>query len=446
MTAPTRLRAQSGYAFLETHNGSLWGESGVNRELFGIQSFRRVVITRGISALANWAVILASSYLVLQITDDPLAVGLLALAKGLPSLLLTSYGGSLADRYETTRAIAASYVFRALAIGGLAVGFWLEQAGLAAIYLASALAGCGAALAKASVAALVVQPVPNHLRQRAIVITSLTYSLGAIIGPVIAGTLLSIGGIGTTFMVAALALLAVAGLAYFGIKLNDSVESESESLGDTDEFAHPANPISERKSRTNWWQNLRKALANPQLRPAFLGIAMLSFTALPVLSLAAVIAKQYGKSPILLEVILAAAGIGSLLCNLVLMRVEISRAHRGPVAASSFFATAISIALAATAPTIAIEAIAFALLAASANVLWVVTSAAIQTDSPSATRGRMNGIFFTIASAGTSIGALIMSEFMSLLGVPSTLLGYAAILLVIGLLVTRSRHQIAKTQ
>ena len=319
----------------------------MNRELFGIESFRRIVITRGISALANWAVILASSYLVLQITDDPLAVGLLALAKGLPSLLLTSYGGSLADRYETTRVIAASYVFRALAIGGLAVGFWLEQAGLAAIYLASALAGCGAALAKASVAALVVQPVPNHLRQRAIVITSLTYSLGAIIGPVIAGTLLSLGGIGTTFMISALALLA-------------------------------------------------------------------------------------------------AAGIGSLLCNLVLMRVEISRAHRDPVAASSFFATAISIALAATAPTIAIEAVAFALLAASVNVLWVVTSAAIQTDSPSATRGRMNGIFFTIASAGTSIGALIMSEFMSLLGVPSTLLGYAAILLVIALLVTRSRHQLIK--
>lgn len=398
----------------------------MNRELLGIVAFRRIVIARGISALSSWAVVLASSYLVLRLTDDPVAVGLLALAKGLPSLLLTSYGGSLADRYNTTRVIAISYAARAVAIGALAVGFWVEAAGLLAIYAAIALAGCGAALSKASVAALVVEPLPGHLRQRAMVVTSLVYSVGAIIGPLFAGTLLAVGGIGTTFLISSLALFAVAGLALLGINVDDSTESGA------DEPTEATDAASEPELPTSWWHNLKEALADPRLRPAFIGIGVLSVTALPVLSLAAVLADQYGTSPILLEVILAAAGIGSLLCNLVLMKVDINRINRAPLATGSFIVTAIATALAATAPTIAVEAVAFALLAAGANVLWVVTSSAIQTDAPEASRGRMNGIFYTIASAGTSIGALIMAEFMAVVGVTPTLLAYAIVMALVG--------------
>lgn len=416
----------------------------MNRELLGIVTFRRIVIARGISALAGWAVILASSYLVLRLTADPVAVGVLALAKGLPSLLLTSYGGSLADRFDPTRVIAISYGIRAIAIGALAVGFWLEAVGLVAIYLATAVAGCGAALAKASVAAMVVAPVPEHLHERATVVTSLTYSIGAIIGPLIAGSLLAVGGIGTSFLVSALALLVVAGLALLGINLDPANDSRRARTAEEASARHDT--ASADKPQGNWWQNLRMALADPTLRPAFLGIGILAAGALPVLSLAAVIADQYGKSPILLEVILAAAGIGSLLCNLVLMRVTISHVHRIPLAAVSFVVTAIAIAIAATAPTIAVEAVAFALLAASANLLWVMTSAVIQTGSTPATRGRMNGIFYTIASAGTSIGALLMAEFMNLVGIPDTLLAYAALLLLVGALTALRRHSFADSR
>lgn len=417
----------------------------MKQELLRIGAFRRIVIARGFSALASWAVILASSYLVLRLTEDPVAVGVLALAKGLPSLLLTSYGGSLADRFDPTRVIAISYAVRAIAIGALAVGFWLGAAGLVAIYLATAVAGCGAALAKASVAALVVAPVPEHLHERAIVVTSLTYSVGAIIGPLFAGSLLAVGGIGTSFLVSALALLVVAGLVLVGIQLDPANQPT------------PCDPISEAPAQpkladsadtlqSNWWQNLRAALADPRLRPAFVGVGILAAGALPVLSLAAVIANQYGKSPILLEIILAAAGIGALLCNLVLMRVTINHVHRIPLAAASFVVTAIAIALAATAPTIAVEAVAFALLAASANLLWVMMSSVIQTESPAAARGRMNGIFYTLASAGTSIGALLMAELMNLIGVPSALLAYAAVLLVIGVMAALRRDNLAQPQ
>jgi MFS family permease len=116
------------------------------------------------------------------------------------------------------------------------------------------------------------------------------------------------------------------------------------------------------------------------------------------------------------------------------------------LAAVSFVVTAIAIAVAATAPTIAVEAVAFALLAASANLLWVMTSAVIQTGSTPATRGRMNGIFYTIASAGTSIGALLMAEFMNLIGITGTLLAYATILLLVGALTALRRHTLADSR
>ena len=394
----------------------------VNRELLGIIAFRRIIIMRSVSALASWGVILTSSYLVLQVTADPLAVGILALAKGLPSLLLTSYGGSLADRHSMTRVIAITYAVRALAIGALALSFWLGGAGLVAIYATTLIAGCSTALAQASIAALVVQPVPPQLRHRAMVLTSLTYSVGAIIGPVFAGTLLVTVGIGASFFVSALALLGVAGLALLGLGAE-----YHEGAGHEQESDQP-----EAESETSWWGNLREGLADKKLRPTFWRIGLLAIAALPVLSLAAVIADQYGNSPILLEVILAASGVGSLLCNLILMKVDLGQVDRNRLIAGSFLVTAVGTVLAAAAPNIAIEALAFALLAASINVIWVATSSAVQTDCTASSRGRMNGIFYTIASAGTSIGALLLAESFKLAGVPTSLLAVSVFLFLVG--------------
>jgi MFS family permease len=396
----------------------------VSTDLLRIRVFRRIAIARGVASLSNWGVILASSYLVLLVTDNPLAVGALAVAKGLPSLLLTSFGGALADRYSMTRVIGVAYGVRSLAIGILAVLFWSGAVNVWVIYAITVVAGCSAALAKASVAALVVQPIPRELHQRAVVVSSLVYSVGAIVGPVIAGTLLAFGGIGTAYLVSAVGLLAVSALTLLGIRITRGVDTRSES----------ASPEATSVDSPGWWASVRMGLSDPLLRPAFVGIALLGIAVFPIMSLAAVIADEYGSSPVLLEVILAAAGFGSLASNAVLMKVDVSRYSRLRVLAVGFIAIALATALAASAWSIVVEAVAFALVAGAANLVWVVTSSAIQSDSPVHLRGRMNGVFYTVASGGTAVGALVMAESMNLVGVSPTLVGYAVAVFGAGLL------------
>lgn len=396
----------------------------MNTELLRIRLFRRIFIARGISSLANWGVILASSYLVLQVTDSPLAVGFLAVAKGLPSLLLTSIGGSLADRYSMTRVIGIAYGVRSLVIGILAVIFWSGAVNVWIIYAITLVAGCSAALAKASVAALVVQPIPRKLHQHAIVVTSLIYSVGAIVGPLVAGTLLAFGGIGTAYLISALGLMSVSALTLMGMRTSERNKGTSE----TKSVIPPADVSS------SWWGSVRLGFSEPLLRPAFIGIALLGIAVFPIMSLAAVIADEYGSSPVLLEVILAAAGLGSLLSNAVLMRVDVGRYSRIRVIVSGFIGISLATLLAAFAWSIVVEAVAFALIAAAANVIWVVTSSAIQSDSPAHLRGRMNGVFYTVASGGTAVGALVMAESMNLVGVSPTLVAYAVGVFGVGLL------------
>lgn len=396
----------------------------MSTDLLRVQLFRRIVVARGVSALANWGIILASSYLVLQVTDSALAVGFLAVAKGLPSLLLTSLGGALADRFPMTRVIGIAYGVRSLAIGLLAALFWSGAVNVWIIYAITLVAGCSAALAKASVAALVVQPVPRESHQRAIVVTSLIYSVGAIVGPLVAGTLLALGGVGTAYLVSAVGLLSVSALTLMGMRSSKGVEAAPET--------HSAE--SSTVDSSSWWGSMRLGLTEPLLRPALIGIALLGIAVFPILSLAAVIADRYGSSPVLLEVILAAAGLGSLLSNAVLMKVDISRYSRIRAIVSGFIAIALATFLAGVAWSIVVEAVAFALIAAAANVVWVVTSSAIQTDSPAHLRGRMNGVFYTVASGGTAIGALVMAESMSLVGVTPTLVAYAIGVFGVGLL------------
>src|SRR4051812_34084758 len=63
-------------------------------------AFRRYIIGSIISDTGTWMQVMAQNWVVSSLTDKAIVLGLVNLAAGLPTLALTMYGGSVADRFD----------------------------------------------------------------------------------------------------------------------------------------------------------------------------------------------------------------------------------------------------------------------------------------------------------------------------------------------------------
>src|SRR5712671_3323844 len=72
--------------------------------------FRRYIIGAAISDTGTWMQVMAQGWVVSNMTNKAIVLGLINLAAGLPTIALTMYGGSLADRYDKRKILIAAQV------------------------------------------------------------------------------------------------------------------------------------------------------------------------------------------------------------------------------------------------------------------------------------------------------------------------------------------------
>src|SRR5438270_9254239 len=80
-----------------------------------------------ISQVGNWMQLVANSWLLLQLTNSPLLLGLQGLFTSLPFIASSVFGGALADRVDRRKLVQVTQV---LLLGGAAVQGVLVQMGL----------------------------------------------------------------------------------------------------------------------------------------------------------------------------------------------------------------------------------------------------------------------------------------------------------------------------
>jgi hypothetical protein len=65
---------------------------------FRYRNYRLYFIGQGISQIGNWSTLLATSWLVYQLTDSPLLLGVVGFATRIPTLIISPIAGVIADR------------------------------------------------------------------------------------------------------------------------------------------------------------------------------------------------------------------------------------------------------------------------------------------------------------------------------------------------------------
>jgi MFS family permease len=141
----------------------------------------------------------AQSWLVLELTNSPLLLGLTGLAFAIPTITLTLLGGVIADRADRRRIMILSQLGSASIFFILATLVIIQWVALWHVMTLAFLSGCIRAFDRPSRMALLPQMVPKEDIPNAVAVGGTIWQLNRLVGPAAAGLLIYLVGIGPTF-------------------------------------------------------------------------------------------------------------------------------------------------------------------------------------------------------------------------------------------------------
>lgn len=153
---------------------------------------------------------MAVSWLVYRLTHSSLMLGIVSFAGLIPSLLLSPYAGALTDRHSRYRILLCSQIASMLQSGLLAALVLLQYYSITLIILLSIAQGIINAFDTTSRQSLMIEFIENKADlPNAIALNSSMVNLARILGPALAGIILSAFGEGVCFLVDFLSFVAV---------------------------------------------------------------------------------------------------------------------------------------------------------------------------------------------------------------------------------------------
>lgn len=369
----------------------------------GHRNFRVFYAGQLLSLAGTWMQSTAQGWLVLELTDSALLLGVVTAVASLPTLLFTLWAGDLADRHDKRRIIVVAQCAALLAALAMAVLTDRGTITYPAVLLLVFAMGTASAFEIPTRQSFFVELVGPRDLPNAIALNSAAFNATRIVGPAIAGVLIGTVGIAVCFYVNAVSYVAViAGLLLIRIprftptpRRLSTLEGIREGLA----YIH-----GDRLVRTLVWL-----------------VAGLSVTALPYVMLLPVFARdvlEVGAPG--LGTMLAASGAGALAAGLALAAWG-DRFRRGPLvigATLSFAVVMVAFAATRSFPVglvlLALGGFAMILNNASVNSL-------LQSRVPDGLRGRVMSVYVFMFIGMAPLGALQAGALARLYGAPAAL-------------------------
>ncbi|TLM83367.1 MFS transporter [Pseudarthrobacter sp. NamE2] len=164
-----------------------------------VPNFRIFAIGHFIAVVAIWMQRIAQDWLVLELSGSVTAVGITVALQFLPSLLLGPWGGMMADRFAKRKILILCQAVAAVLAAALAALALTGTIEVWHVYVIALVLGLVTVLDQPARQVFVNELVgPTYLRN-AISVNSTTFQLGGLIGPALAGWLLTAVGAGWAF-------------------------------------------------------------------------------------------------------------------------------------------------------------------------------------------------------------------------------------------------------
>ncbi len=355
-----------------------------------------------ISLVGTWVQIVAQSWLVYRLTGSETLLGLVGFAGQIPIFLFAPFGGVLADRSDRRRVLVATQTASLLAALGLAL---LTLGGIVTVWhvVATAVAlGIVNAVDMPTRQAFVPTLVEKEDLVNAIALNSTMFNGARILGPAVAGVVLSAVGEGWCFAANAASFLAViAGLLLM------TVPSRAPEGKGASTMARMA-------------EGFRYAWGHVPIRALLLLLGVVSVAGMPYTILMPVFAERVlHGGPRDLGLLMAASGCGALAGALLLAA---RRGIRGlgrwvALAAAGFGASLILFSLSRS------LGLSVALLVPAGFTMIVQMASSntlVQSMVPDHLRGRVMSVYSVMFLGMTPFGSLLAGALAGRLGAPAT--------------------------
>ena len=165
-----------------------------------VYNYRIFWLGQLVSLCGTWMQTTAQAWLVLKLTNSPTALGTVTMLQFLPIMVLTLFGGVLADRLPKRTVIVCTQSIAAVQALVLAFLVLTNTVQLWQIYLLALVLGLVNAFDNPTRQAFVVEMVGRERLQNAVALNSSLFNSARVIGPAIGGVLISAVGIGQAFL------------------------------------------------------------------------------------------------------------------------------------------------------------------------------------------------------------------------------------------------------
>jgi MFS family permease len=393
-----------------------------------VRNYRLYWLGQLVSLTGTWMQTTAQGWLVLQLTRSPLAIGLVTTFQFLPSLLLSLFGGAIADRFPKYRLILVTQIlaFIQAVIFTLLVATGSIQ--LWHVYLLALSLGLINALDTPARQSFVVELVGRPMLPNAVALNSLLFNTARVVGPGVAGVLIAQVGLAPAFGLNAASFVGV--IASLLLMRPQELQAQPPAARDVSVLAGI------REGLAYTWRT--PAVRLIMIVMAFVGTFGYNFNVvLPLLSgfVLNTDARGFGA-------LSAALGAGSLLGALTTAYMGKATQRRLLLGAAAF---CVLLGLTALVPVLGVTLALLAALGFAGIMFTTSANTLLQLTVPDALRGRVLSLYWMLFAGSTPVGALLIGALSRSIGVPETLVICASLALVgVGLGALYSKRAAAK--
>ncbi|SMD22438.1 MFS transporter [Kibdelosporangium aridum] len=350
------------------------------------------------SQIGTRGTVAANLYQVYDLTGSIAYTGLVGAAQAVALVVLSPLGGALADRVDRRRLLQGAQAVALLVAGLLA---WLTLSGHAAawhVVLSVVLTTAAATFDQPARQALIPALVPRSQIAEAIALLNPSREIAVLVGPLLAGVLISVSGPGLMYAVdAGTYALLVAILAV---------------------VRTPPLPLpAEKRSVVHSIMEGARYIGRRPLIYTLMGLDLSAtvFSAyrvlLPALALDVLHVGSTGYG-----ILSAAPSAGALLATYSVFRTVQRSTRQGKVLLLSTMLYGIAAILLAFSPVFALAVIAALLLGGFDAMATTIRHAAVQIDTPDEIRGRVTAFYQMASRGGPALGDVVVGAFAGLVG------------------------------
>jgi MFS family permease len=173
------------------------------------RNYRLFFTGQVISVSGTWMQNVAMYWLVLTLTHDPFAVGILSFARFGPFTLFGLMSGVIADRLDNRKTVIVTQSVQMVLGAALAIDVLAGHAVAWHVYLIAALTGTALVLDAPARQSLTFQMVGRDELPNAVALNSTLFNIGRVGGPALGGVVIAAVGVGWCFAANAVSFLAV---------------------------------------------------------------------------------------------------------------------------------------------------------------------------------------------------------------------------------------------